>query len=123
MYDDYFGALLIAEPPLNLLLIPLIPFFIFMRKPKLPNEIYTFIQYSLILSVMTVIFLWCSIVLIPFAYLKSIFLKVKRTSSSSSISQFLIHVVEFLVFLVMGIPSLFINVVTDLVFFIKFQFK
>ena len=78
--DEYYGAFISAATPFNIFIIPFIPFGYFMQKSdKLIhfNKVVNIFQYMLILAIFFIAFVFVSIVLLPFAYLKSIVFKIK----------------------------------------------
>ena len=48
-WDKDYGALISAPPLFDLLLIPFIPFYLIMKKPRRMNEILYYLEYSVIL--------------------------------------------------------------------------
>lgn len=78
--DEYYGAFISAATPFNIFIIPFIPFAIFMQKSDkliVFNKVVNIFQYMLILSIFFMIFMSVSLLLIPFAYLKSITFKIR----------------------------------------------
>jgi hypothetical protein len=114
---------MIAEPPLNIFLILLLPFFILIRKPRVFNEIYTFFQYFFIFLIIIAIFILGSIALIPIAYLKSLFFKIQKLLISTQLKTCFFCIIALFVFVVFGIPLLFLTLVADVIYLIKFAFK
>ena len=79
-YKKFYGALIAACPPFNLLVLPFLPFFYFSRQIKrirrLNNNLVKviFFPFSLIYAA---IFTVCNIVLVPFAYVITAFQKFR----------------------------------------------
>jgi len=64
--DPYYSSLISSFVPLNVILLPLMPFIIFLKSKKL-NTILLFVCYSPLVLLSTLVFLVSSIILIPFA--------------------------------------------------------
>mmetsp|Transcript_23252 Transcript_23252/g.17672 ORF Transcript_23252/g.17672 Transcript_23252/m.17672 type:complete len:223 (+) Transcript_23252:388-1056(+) len=123
LYDENYGALLIAEPPLNILLIPLLPLFLFMRKPRKVSECYILLQYSFILITVTSFFVGMSVALLPFAFLKAVLLKTQKVLNSSGIKAFVLHLADFVLFLCLGVLILLADLIVDIWYFWRFNFR
>jgi hypothetical protein len=79
-YKNFFGALIAACPPFNLLVLPFVPFFACTRKKRklrrLNNNLVKFIFFPFAL-IYTAIFIIGNLLLMPFAYFKTCYDKIK----------------------------------------------
>jgi len=77
-YSKGFGALICGSPPFNLLVIPFMPFYIFMPVHKLYklNSYLMYYMYAPVFLFSVCSFLFLNIVMIPFGYVHSIFFKL-----------------------------------------------
>ena len=80
-YKNFFGALIVACPPFNLLVFPFLPFFACNHKKqklrRLNNNLVMviFLPFALIYAC---IFMIGNLLMIPFAYLKTCYEKGKQ---------------------------------------------
>ena len=84
MYDAHYGSYLQAMSPVNLFTLPLVPFGIFMEPSTKLNQTVMSTQYILLMTIMFMYFFIISSILLPFAYLKSLWgkiVKIKKTKS------------------------------------------
>ena len=82
IYEDdvLYGGLIVGVPPFNLLALPMIPFYLFVKdedRLRNVNDIFTKVMFAPVALISTVIFLALSLLLLPFAYLSAIIKKVK----------------------------------------------
>jgi hypothetical protein len=80
-YDENYGAFLASQPPLNLVLIVMVPFSLFMkptdRRLAVINDHMMMLQYSLFMIWPFALFLTVSTLLIPFSWIFGIIDKIK----------------------------------------------
>ena len=122
-YKNFFGALIVACPPLNLLVFPFLPFFACTYKKqnlrRLNNVLvkFIFMPFALIYAVNFTIF---NLVMMPFAYLKTCYEKGKQVfiDDSRETEEQQKSLRNFLFFLLLGIPLLLATQITDIYYFI-----
>ena len=66
-YNEYYSSMISLFIPLNIIMLPLVPFILILKSKKL-NLILLHISYVPVLIIGTIVFFWISIILIPFAY-------------------------------------------------------
>jgi len=81
MYEDdmRYGGLIVAAPPLNLLAVVMVPFYLFIKddkKLRQVNEAYTKFAFLPLALILTLIFMALNLVSLPFAYIFAIMKKV-----------------------------------------------
>ena len=74
-YNKYYSSMVSFFIPLNSLFIPFIPFLIILKSEKL-NNMLLHIAYIPVLCIALLMFIVCSVVLLPFAYLGLIYQNV-----------------------------------------------
>ena len=78
-YNSRYGFLIATIMPFNILTIPILPCFIFIKDQntlKKMNSILMVIGYTPVAIILTIIFAAFNIILIPFAYLAALFKKL-----------------------------------------------
>ena len=85
-YKKYYGALIAACPPFNILILPFVPIFWFKHKReglrKLNNFLCKTIYFPFAL-IYTLIFIVCNIIIMPFAYIVTLIKKIKLVFNST----------------------------------------
>ena len=123
LYEENYGAYLAAVPPLNVIQVPFIPIALIMRKghPTLKKINYFVMQtsYCTFMLIFFVLFIVVSVVLIPFAWLIAIY--DKRQSKNVSLSK--MDKIANLIFIPLGVPMLFLDVMSDLIYFWRNNFR
>lgn len=76
-HDENYSAFIAAMSPLNVIILPFVPIFIFFKPNPNVNTIILKSQYFLLLMILFFFFNIISILLLPFAYLKSLIYKLK----------------------------------------------
>ena len=71
-WDQNYGALISAVPYFDLFLLPFIPFYIFLRKPKRLNSLLYRLDYLPILGFAILIFILLQVLLMPWAIIIAI---------------------------------------------------
>lgn len=79
-YSKAFGALICGSPPFNLLMLPVLPFYIFTSIPKLEhyNKYAMQVMYAPVLLFSILLFFTLNLMLMPIGYLVSLFFKVNN---------------------------------------------
>ena len=118
-FNKYYGGMVASIPPFNILnFLVSFPLYILWRndleKVKgLTKFVLSMNFYLFVLPLHILIFTVCNLVILPFAYLKTIVAKMILTSNG------LIPASKVLVFIAIGIPQLLILQVYDLINFVK----
>ena len=109
--------------PLNAFTLPLIPFGVFMGpSPKLNNFVMA-VQYIMLMMIMFAFFFIISAILLPFAYLKSLFYKMKKILQSKSTYEYAVRSSSMILFLITGVPTVLLTFLVDCIYFWKNNFK
>lgn len=69
-YDENYGAFLLVMAPLNIFVVPFVPYAILMKPNRKINDLLTTIQYSFYIIIVYSVFAVCSLLMIPIAFLK-----------------------------------------------------
>ena len=75
-YSKYYSSLVSAPPPFNILILPFIPFIIYLKSEKL-NTILMYLWYQPVLVLGITVFIATSIIHLPFAYIMLIIRQFK----------------------------------------------
>ena len=120
--DKYYSCLIASFVPLNIFILPFFPFVIFCKSEKF-NEILLYACYLPMALIGIIVFTAASIILLPFAYIISIY-----SSISSFILNLKIQRITFKVIMIelgwmllviwMALPYLMIQTVIDTIMFI-----
>lgn len=119
--DRKYGALISLIPPFNILVVPLLPYYIAATKPHHLegfNRIVLRIFYSPVSLVTCILFTVVNIALIPFAYLYALTHKVLILVRTRTGAAFL----ELLVYLVFGLLFHLPTILIDFMRFIQLSF-
>ena len=100
--------------PWNGTIIPVTPWFVFQRDTRTLNRCYLHLEYIPILIVFTAFFMAFSLALLPFAYLKGIFLKIVHLAQRKDRSYWS---AQLLLFTLFGPLILLANFLCDIVAF------
>lgn len=120
-YKKFYGALIAACPPFNLLVLPFLPFFAFTNKKskvrRLNNMLIKviFFPFALIYSVM---FSLVNILLLPIAYIVTTYRKAKLIFVEELAKQRNEIILRFFVFLLTGWLMLGVSQIVDIYYFI-----
>ena len=71
-FDENYGAFLLTMTPVNLVVLPFVPYALFTKPSPRLNKIIMVLQYSVFIVICYLVFLAGSICMIPFAFLKCI---------------------------------------------------
>ena len=126
--DEYYGAFTSAIVPFNVLVIPFIPFGVLMKKSTNLmnlNKFLNFTQYMGLMTIYFVGFLGASLILMPFAYLRSIYFKIRIIYKKKEYSTIIILKESFslLLFVFFGIVMLLFTLFADCFYFWKNNFR
>lgn len=121
-YKNFFGALIAACPPFNLLVAPFTPIFAITRKKRklrrLNNVLVKliFMPFALIYASGFAI---ANLLMMPLAYLKTVYLKAALITSKNRELLQKRHLVGNLVFFIfLGLPMLLLSQITDFYYFL-----
>jgi len=123
-HDENYSAFITALSPLNLIILPLVPIFALMKpNPKL-NGLVMKLQYLLLMLILFIGFIIISLLLLPFAYLKSLIFKLRQIfipgATPIQIAQ---KSAAFIIFLFMGIPIMLMTQMADCFYFWANNFR
>ena len=116
--NKYYGALISATPPFNMLTMLCLPVMLLIKdKKKLEsfNMAVCRIIYFPVCVFSAVYFTICNIILVPFAFFKALWHKMLLWRRSDDE----IYRRNFFFFLLLGIPILLISIFTDLYWFTR----
>jgi hypothetical protein len=122
-FDENYGAFLLTMVPLNVIILPFVPYAIFKKPSAKLNTAILILQYSVFIILIYVIFLMGSCIMIPFAYLKSLGMKAQNLMKANILNEKIYNGVKLLIFLVFGIPILLVNQFTDFYYFWANNFR
>lgn len=71
-FDENYGAFLLTMTPLNCIVLPFVPYAIFVKPSIELNKFVMVLQYSVFIVICYIAFFIGSIIMIPFAYLRCI---------------------------------------------------
>lgn len=122
-FDENYGAFLLAMTPLNVIILPFVPYGILAKPSPQMNIFMTILQYAVFIVIIYVMFLIGSILFFPFAYIKSCAIKFKIVLGGSDTKDMGIKLAIFLTFVVLGVPSLSLNLISDFFYFWANNFR
>lgn len=70
-YDENYGSFTFSMTPCNFLLLPFVPYAMFNKPSKAFNTNIAVLQYSVLIIILYFAFFGFSIIMMPFAFLKS----------------------------------------------------
>lgn len=76
-FDEHYGAILLTMTPLNVAVLPFVPMALFQVPSPELNIFLMILQYSVLIIIIYFIFLLGSLLMLPFAYLKSLSVKAQ----------------------------------------------
>jgi len=122
-FDPNYGAFLLIMAPLNIMVLPFVPMAMIKKPSERLNTMITVLQYSFFIVIIYAVFLISSLILIPFAYLKSLINKFQMFMKASDVKEKGICLTNFLMFGALGLPLLAANLITDFIYFWKNNFR
>ena len=124
MLNDYYhGCLFMGLAPINSIIIPFLPFITLISRPRKLNEFLNFLLYFICLILTLAFSLAILIVILPLIFLKSLRFKIIRMFRSDCGKEFLKNFLKALAFMVFGVIILILNLIVDLIFFLRVCFK
>lgn len=122
-FDENYGALLLTMTPLNVIILPYIPYAMFKVPDSKLNTSVTILQYLVFILVIYAIFFIGSIVMMPFAFLKAVINKSHKFMKATTMNEKGIAMAHLFIFLVFGMPFLILGMATDFYYFWKNNFR
>ena len=116
-YNENYGAFLLCMIPLNLVNLPFVPYAIFRKPSAQMNSKLTIFQYSFMILVIYIMFLAGSIVMTPFAFIKSLIFKFQQIMTARSTIEQAKKLVMFIGYAVFGMPILLLNLFAEFYYF------
>jgi len=120
-YDKFYGALICSFPPVNLLICPFMFCFTYSKNEyflRRLNRTLLHIVYFPVALIIYAIFLPLSTLLIPFAYLFSLFQKGRRLLIDKKTDKGKL-LLDLVIYLFAGLPLLIVALFTDSFYFFK----
>lgn len=112
-YDKNYGAFLLSMTPLNIVVLPAVPFALFCQPSELLNKSLIMLQYCMYIVVIYAIFLFGSLILFPFAFLRAVYNKFSKITRAIDTKEALISLSEFIIFLIFGLFSMALSLLAD----------
>ena len=122
-FHMHYGSMLLTITPLNIILLPFVPYALFFKPSKYINNLLLISQYSVLINVLFFFFLIGSIMMAPFAYVKGIYMKIGLAMGSAKREDRIKNWRSFFLFLAFGMPILTINLFTDFYYFWMNNFR
>ena len=122
-FDENYGAFLLTMTPLNVVIFPFLPYGLLTKPSPNINIMLTILQYAVFIVIIYVMFLIGSIVFMPFAFIKSAALKFKVFLGAHEPKDQMLKFIYFCGFLILGIPSLTLNLISDFFYFWANNFR
>ena len=122
-FDENYGACLLQMAPLNLLVYPFNLFAIFKKPSPALNYFAIIIQYSMLIVIICLFYMIGCLLLIPFAYFKSIQVKLQKCFGNEPWKEKLVIWLKLFGFIVLGIPILSLTIMGDFYYFWKNNFR
>ena len=121
-YDWYYSSLMYSYSPLNIIMLPIL-IFLALKKWRTLNAILMHILYSPVIIISTLMFIFISVIWMPFSYLNSIVISFRR-AFSKQINMPFCHILFFLITIILfGIPFLLIVITKDSIKFVISLFE
>ena len=123
LYDEHYGCLFLGLTLLNGFMVPFLPFLLLINRPWRINEFLIFVQYVICWFIVLIGIILMEIIIMPLVILKSLRFKLTRIFRSSSGREVLINILKFLFFLIFGLPILIINLLGDIIYYMRVSMK
>jgi len=120
--DNQYGVLVCPQAPFNMVTLPFLPFFAFSKNSKLLTKLNSFLcrlVYLPLILLLAIVFAVCNLLLIPFAYCKTVAHKVVLSFRNRSVSA----IKDFIFYLLAGVPLLLISQFTDCYWFLNHAYN
>lgn len=122
-FNENYGAFLLCMIPLNMVNLPFVPYAL-LRKPSVKmNSNLTILQYSFLILVIYIMFLVGSIIMTPFAFVKSLIFKFQQVMSARSTKEQIMKMAMFIAYAAMGLPILILALFADFYYFWQNNFR
>ena len=121
-YDQHYGILVMMPFIFSWVGMFCLPFLLCIKDLKRLvriNEVLFFIAYSFIMPFLLALFISVNLILLPFAYLKTILHKILLVKSYRGREQ----CINLVVFIALGIPFLIAAQVTDVYYFLRHTYR
>lgn len=122
-FDENYGAFLLAMTPMNVVVLPFVPIALFSKPSTKMNTFITILQYSVFIVIIYAVFMIGSVILIPFAYLKTLLIKLQGFFKAVTLKEKIVEGSICLGYIVTGMPLMFINIFSDFYYFWANNFR
>jgi len=122
-FDKNYGAFLLVMAPLNVVVLPFVPYALMKKPSENMNIMLTVLQYSVFIVIVYIVFLCGSLILVPFAFLKSLAIKGQLFMRADTIKEKGMAGAYFLGYAVLGLPLMMINTISDFTYFWANNFR
>lgn len=122
-FNLHYGSMLLTMTPLNIVVIPFVPYALFFQPSAKLNNLLMIAQYSVLINVFFVFFLTGSILMLPFAFFKGLYVKINLAMRSVKKADRVKNWTKLFFFFFLGVPILIINLFTDFFYFWKNNFR
>jgi len=122
-FDENYGAIILTMTPLNVAVLPMVPFALFQKPSPRINQVLMILQYAVLIIIIYILFLGGSLIMLPFAYLKSVSMKAQLIFKGQSLKESIKNKAYFLGFMVFGPVLLLMTLFADLIYFWKNNFR
>ena len=121
-YKKFYGALIAACPPFNLLVLPFLPFFAFTQnkgKVRRLNNVLVKVIFFPFALIYATLFALVNLLLTPLAYVVTTYRKAKLMLVGSLAQQRHELAMNFVFFLLLGLPILAVTQIVDIYYFVS----
>jgi uncharacterized integral membrane protein len=122
-YDKQCSALVSSFPPYNIIALLFSPFIMIKKEPVTLNLVLFHIEYAPLLLILLIVFIAGNLVLIPFAYIKGIYVNLQQLWSNKVEGNLPYRCLRLLVWLLFGPIILLMNLVADIIAFIMHLYQ
>lgn len=122
-YDENYGAFLLTMTPLNFVILPFVPYGIMKKPSPQMNMAVMVLQYSVLIVILCIAFVACSVLMIPFAFVRALTIKGARISKAVTTAETITSAISFLFFAATGAPMLTIGLLSDFYYFWANNFR
>lgn len=122
-YNENYGAFLLGIVPINLIMLPFVPFALVFKPSVKLNIFLTVLQYSFFIIIVYSLFLVVSILMIPFAFLLTLSLKAKQFWKADQVRDKFKKGIYMIAYAAVGLPLLTLSIFSDFYYFWKNNFR
>lgn len=122
-YDENYSAFLLVMAPLNIFVVPFVPYAMLTKPNRKINNFLSTIQYSFYIIIVYSVFAICSLLMIPIAFLKPLTHKFHTLLKASSFKTRIVAFIDFTVYAFLGIPLLIMCMFSDFYYFWANNFR